>query len=166
MLPNLSTEPSYYFHDKESNSSKEKQFSKNDQTLIKIYGIKDHWISANDLGLQSKVFKRMLSRDWKESTTYELKIGNGNIENGEVIEQFIQWLETKNIQCIKAENYQELLALACEYEVTWLIKDCERFIASNLALDNVLPVIRDIAEPNHLLDLLEECFVHLCKNKD
>src|ERR1700722_16936960 len=108
--------------------SGEKQVLKNDKTLIKICGAKEHWISACVLGSQSEVFKRMFSRDWKESQNHELKIETGETENSEIINQFIQCLETRKSQCINEENFQGLLSLAYTYEVSWLVKDCEQFI--------------------------------------
>jgi Ran GTPase-activating protein (RanGAP) involved in mRNA processing and transport len=149
-------------------SSRNPALSEEKKTLIKLYGTKDHWISQADLESQSKVFEKMFSpaNNWKENGAHELYIVNEKIGNREVIDQFIRCLETGKSPCISEENFQELLSLAHKYAVSWLVENCEQFIAANLRSDNVLSVIRDIAEPYRLPGLLKNCFIFLFNKTD
>jgi Ran GTPase-activating protein (RanGAP) involved in mRNA processing and transport len=135
------------------------------ETLIKVSGTEDHWVSLHNLKSQSGVFRRLFLYDFKESKTHELKLENEGLENPKAADQFIQYLETGKSQ-INEENFQELLSLACKYEVPRLVKDFEQFVVLNLTSDNVLSVIKNIAVPYDLQDLLGNCFTYLFKNKD
>jgi BTB/POZ domain len=163
--PNISNDRSSKQRRLENTETAQKMDAVAKETFIKICGTKDHLISAYDLGSQSPVFKKMLSQGWKETKAHELNIESGELENGKVIEPFIQCLENRNSQSINNENVQEVLSLAYEYDVQWLVKGCEKFIISNLTLENVLSVIKDIAEPYALQDLSKNCFVYLLKNR-
>jgi Ran GTPase-activating protein (RanGAP) involved in mRNA processing and transport len=146
------------------NWSEEKPIVKNNTSLIKICGTQDFWVSADDLLEQSAFFKNMFLRNWKENITRELII-EGKTGNSTVKDQFIQCLVTRTSECLNEGNFQELLILADKYEVLWLVKDCEQFIISNLTFENVLSVIKDIAEPYNLPELLDHCFYYLtCNN--
>jgi Ran GTPase-activating protein (RanGAP) involved in mRNA processing and transport len=140
---------------------------KNSGYITILGGTKRHRMLFEDLKKQSIVFNKMFSRDdWKESRTEELKITSEAVKNREVIDQFIQCLTTGESQCMNERNFQDLLSLAYQYEVWWLRKDCEQFVVLNLALDNVLSVIHDIAEPYGRSDLLRNCFIYLFKNRN
>jgi Ran GTPase-activating protein (RanGAP) involved in mRNA processing and transport len=134
------------------------------ETFIKVSGTEDHWVSLHNLKSQSGVFRRLFLYDFKECKTHELKLENEGIENNKVVDQFIQYLETGKSQ-INEENFQELLSLACKYEASELVKDCEQFIVLNLTSENVLSTIKNIAVPYDLQDLLRNCFTYLFRNK-
>jgi BTB/POZ domain/Leucine Rich repeat len=134
------------------------------ETFIKVSGTEDHWVSLHNLKSQSGVFRRLFLYDFKESKTHELKLENEGLENPKAVDQFIQYLETGKSQ-INEENFQELLSLAHKYEVPLLVKDFEQFVVLNLTSENVLSVIKDIAVPYDLQDLLKNSFLYIFRNK-
>lgn len=151
------------FNNSEISENKKKEilldfYKLNGMSEVKVIGEQEHFIPKVLLRSQSDVFESMLAEGkWIETNENIIEFKE---QNSEEIEHFIRCLERRSTNKILNEkNFQTILKMALTYNVSWLIDDCQMFIASSLDKDNILSVIKELVVPHqhHLSKLFKKC---------